>query len=81
MTWIGRWYTPIPTSPYGLTEPSGFCSTTLTLKNCMFMLAKKSVGTEDPLGVGLTGMEIRFSPRPLKLFQTFDADDRGHVEL
>jgi len=31
-------------------------------------LPKKSVGTVVPPSVGLTGLEIRFSPRPLKLY-------------
>jgi len=34
----------------------------------MFMSPKKSVATGVPPGVPLTGIEMRFCPRPLKLY-------------
>ena len=54
-------------SPYGRTAPTGRCMTRLTEPYCMFVLAKKSVGTPSlpSTGVAYTGIWMFFSPRPL----------------
>ena len=59
---------PAPARPYGRTLPSGLRKTRLAVPDCMFMSAEKSVGTAAAPGVGLTGTEMRLSPRPLKLY-------------